>query len=211
MASNQRLCTPRDMPAGLAHLHQRKFYHRDLKLENVAVSEGNIVKLIDFGSSTSVAAGTTASATADEEEGGGDGGAVAQERTQVISLSQKAHTRAPEVVLGQSVKGTPEEQEKVRRIHMCAHMLAAARHANTLTRNLRGCSSMCGALASSCSGWCLVTRPSASRRPTKQLSTNCVPSYLRLFLRDMLVTLADTSEDCVCRNAGLTNSTSIAG
>jgi serine/threonine protein kinase len=107
--------TPHDMPAGLAHLHQRKFYHRDLKLENVAVSEGNVVKLIDFGSSTSVAAGTTASATADEEDGG-DGGAAAEARTAVISISQKAHTRAPEVVLGQSVKGTPEEQEKVRRI-----------------------------------------------------------------------------------------------
>eukprot|EP01046_Picozoa_sp_COSAG06_P032577 COSAG06_NODE_3268_length_5589_cov_69.631857_1_plen_98_part_10 len=96
---------------GLTHLHQRKFYHRNLKLENVAVSEGQVVKLIDFGSSTSVAAGYAGSAEADEEEGG-DGGAVATERTQVISLSQKAHTRAPEVVLGQSVKGIWEEQEK---------------------------------------------------------------------------------------------------
>ena len=82
------------------------------------MSEGQVVKLIDFGSSTSVAAGTTASATADEEEGG-DGGAVAEQRKTVISLSQKAHTRAPEVVLGQSVKGTPEEQEKVRHPHAC--------------------------------------------------------------------------------------------
>ena len=122
------------MHAGLAHLHQRNFYHRDLKLENVAVSEGNIVKLIDFGSSTSVAAGSTRSLPTDfyenpevywaylsalksgdkDELARLDGGAVATERTHVISLSQKAHTRAPEVVLGQSVKGTPE-QEQVRR------------------------------------------------------------------------------------------------
>ena len=134
MASNQRLCTPRDMPAGLAHLHQRKFYHRDLKLENVAVSEGNIVKLIDFCSSTSVAAGRLSNhAPPDEEDI--DGGAVAQQRMQVISLSQKAHTRAPEVVLGQSVKGTPEEQEKVRSFS-CAQRLTAAGHANTLTRGV---------------------------------------------------------------------------
>jgi serine/threonine protein kinase len=118
----------------LAHLHQRKFYHRDLKLENVAVSEGNIVKLIDFGSSTSVAAGTTASATADEEEGG-DGGTVATERTQVISQSQKAHTRAPEVVLGESVKGTLEEQEKVRSFSR-AQRLAVVHNANSLTRGM---------------------------------------------------------------------------
>eukprot|EP01046_Picozoa_sp_COSAG06_P073890 COSAG06_NODE_22327_length_727_cov_0.632166_1_plen_125_part_00 len=107
------------MHAGLAHLHQRKFYHRDLKLENVAVSEGQVVKLVDFGSSTSVAAGFRVSSIAlgyyDDDEEDLDGGAVAQQRTHVISLSQKAHTLAPEVVLGQSVKGTPEEQEKVRR------------------------------------------------------------------------------------------------
>ena len=75
-----------------------------------------VVKWIDFGSSTSVAAGTTDETTIlFDEEDGGDGGAVATERAQVISLSQKAYTRAPEVVLGQSVKGTPEQQEKVRR------------------------------------------------------------------------------------------------
>ena len=118
-----------DMHAGLAHLHQRKFYHRDLKLENVAVSDGQVVKLIDFGSSTSVAAGTTASATADEEEGGGDGGAVARERATVISLCQKAHTRAPELVLGQSVKGTSEEQEKVR--HPYSRCAVCAAHASS--------------------------------------------------------------------------------
>ena len=163
--------TPHDMPAGLAHLHQRKFYHRDLKLENVAVSEGNVVKLIDFGSSTSVAAGTTASATADEEDGG-DGGAAAEARTAVISISQKAHTRAPEVVLGQSVKGTPEEQEKVRRtcIIPAARCVGQNRPIRTNPRAaLNNRSLMCGVSASFCSGWCSVTRRSARTLPTRQL------------------------------------------
>ena len=115
---------------GLAHLHQRKIYHRNLKLENVCVTSERIIKLIDFCASTSVAAGTTASATADEDDGG-DGGAVATERTQMISLSQKAHTRAPEVVLGQSVKGTPEEQEKVR--HPRSRCAVCAAHVSSET------------------------------------------------------------------------------
>jgi serine/threonine protein kinase len=108
------------MHAGLAHLHQRNFFHRDLKLENVAVSEDQVVKLIDLGSSTYYSHydsngvmhrwGTSMVEYI-------DGGAVAAERTQVISLSQKAHTRAPEVVLGHDVVlgQSDKEQEKVRR------------------------------------------------------------------------------------------------
>ena len=164
------------MHAGLAHLHERKFYHRDLKLENVAVSEGNIVKLIDFCSSTSVAAGRLSNhAPPDEEDI--DGGAVAQQRMQVISLSQKAHTRAPEVVLGQSVKGTPEEQEKVRRtcIIPAARCVGQNRPIRTNPRAaLNNRSLMCGVSASFCSGWCSVTRRSARTLPTRQRSINCV-------------------------------------
>jgi len=119
------------MPAGLAHLHQRKFYHRDLKLENVAVSEGNIVKLIDLAVISSVpAAGKlrNTAATTEEEIAELYGMSVAEMNyadelrkmsKTVIGLSQKAHTRAPEVVLAQLVKGTREEQEKVRHPHAC--------------------------------------------------------------------------------------------
>ena len=42
---------------GLKHLHDKQFFHRDLKLENVALKgEGPtaVVRLIDFGSSTQV-------------------------------------------------------------------------------------------------------------------------------------------------------------
>ena len=153
------------MHAGLAHLHQRKFYHRDLKLENVAVSEGQVVKLIDFGSSTSVAAGTT------------HGSTYMEARTPEISLSQKAHTRAPEVVLGQSVKGTPEEQEKVRRtcIIPAARCVGQNRPIRTNPRAaLNNRSLMCGVSASFCSGWCSVTRRSARTLTTRQRSINCV-------------------------------------
>lgn len=42
---------------GLKHLHDKKFFHRDLKLENVALKGEGLaaeVRLIDFGSSTQV-------------------------------------------------------------------------------------------------------------------------------------------------------------
>jgi serine/threonine protein kinase len=39
----------RDVLEGLRHLHQRGIAHRDLKLENLLVGEGGVVKLCDFG------------------------------------------------------------------------------------------------------------------------------------------------------------------
>jgi serine/threonine protein kinase len=103
---------------GVYHLHRKKFYHRDLKLENVAIGEDGTVKLIDFGSSSSVDKGNTASATDGEDEESADGGAAAKARIAVISISQKAHTRAPEVVLGRPLpKGGDKIQAAVEKVH----------------------------------------------------------------------------------------------
>ena len=103
------VCTRACLP-GVYHLHKNKFYHRDLKLENVAITEDGTVKLIDFCCSTSVAEGNTASATDRESEEGEDGGAAARARIAKISISQKAHTRAPEVVLGRPM---PKDADKI--------------------------------------------------------------------------------------------------
>ena len=92
--------------AGLYHLHSQQFYHRDLKVENVAL-KGDAIKLIDFGSSTGVGTGGTMSAKTD------DAGTGADQRLKHIRLSQKVSTRAPEVVLGKQLDGTPEAMEKV--------------------------------------------------------------------------------------------------
>ncbi len=88
----------------MAHLHAKKLYHRDLKLENVAIDERGRVRLIDFGSSTVVDEGTTASAVSDVSDTDG--------RLAVIKSSQK-NTRAPEIALGEFT-GQEEDQEKVR-------------------------------------------------------------------------------------------------
>ena len=103
---------------GLKHLHDQAFYHRDLKLENVSVQGTGMdatVKLIDFGSSTQVHQGVTMSAAKQraKAEEAAKAGKVNAERLHHITKSQKAHTRAPEVVTGQSVESDAEAQEKL--------------------------------------------------------------------------------------------------
>eukprot|EP01045_Picozoa_sp_COSAG04_P031322 COSAG04_NODE_5758_length_1501_cov_1.156919_1_plen_226_part_00 len=114
--------------AGLYHLHSQQFYHRDLKVENVAL-KGDAVKLIDFGSSTGVGTGGTMSAKTD------DAGTGADQRLKHIRLSQKVSTRAPEVVLGKKLDGTPEAMEKVR---SCPGLRPAPAKANAVQLDVWG-------------------------------------------------------------------------
>ena len=95
--------------AGVHHAHGRGFYHRDLKVENVARSKMGAVKLIRLGHSSGVFAGGTDAAVADTDDE-----ILAREQWR-MRLVNKVSTRAPEVALGKRLDGTPDSMEKVRR------------------------------------------------------------------------------------------------
>jgi serine/threonine protein kinase len=97
--------------AGLTHLHDLEFFHRDLKLANVAESEGPCFKLIDFGSSTQVLAGQTMSAQKQKKMADDENArrkimgmkTMEEERLEKLTPSQKAHTAAPEIATGKDM------------------------------------------------------------------------------------------------------------
>ena len=103
--------------AGVRHAHGRGFYHRNLKVENVARMKSGAVKLIRLGHSQGVAPGRTHARAYPRD----DTTSGADVRLRHIRLSQKVSTPAPEVVLSKPLDGTPdgrfwlEDSEKVRR------------------------------------------------------------------------------------------------
>jgi serine/threonine protein kinase len=49
MSTAEMKCSFLQVLAGVSHLHEQGFAHRDLKFENVIISEKGIMKIIDFG------------------------------------------------------------------------------------------------------------------------------------------------------------------